>query len=857
MPIFMAAVAAFTAISAWVGTLGVVGTALLQAAVGIGLNLLAQAIAGKPKDPTFAVNGTLQSGGDLPRTFIFGQTATAGSLVWCNTWGKSGDTPNAYLTQVIALSDYPVRSLDELWVNGEKVTIDRTNNSYSEGFPIKEYGKSDGNDLWVKFYDGTQTAADSFLTGRASNSQRRWESTRVGRGVAYAIVTSQVNHNKFSGIPTFKFVLSGAKLYDVSKDSTEGGVGSQRYGDPATWGGDGDLLPAVQAYNLLRGISYGGKWLFGLQGLAAARLPSANWIAQINKCRQPIAGAAGPEPTYRSSGEIAVDAPLSSALEAVLTSCQGRISEVGGVYSIYLGAPDTPSFTFTDGDILSSEEQSFTPFFGLADTINGISASYPSPKDGWNVKTAPPLYRTDLEAQHGNRRLMADVSLDLVPYAEQVQRLMKSALEEGQRARRHTLVLPPEYWAAAVPGAVCAWTSERNGYTTKLFRVDGAADRANLDVMIDITEVDPADYNWSTETDFKPPVEGEIGVIRPQPAPIIDWFAEGDIADGDEGRRRAVIKMSWDGSKANVAGIRFQVRKADTLEVVHTGSTDEFAAGSIKISQNIFSLTRYGVRGCYIMATNGQEGEWSDWLAVLTPDQPYTDVVLELRNIQKDFRDELQRRQQEFDEVFARLEFLAANAGSANIEDIVGRQVFQKQVGQTRAQLIKESGLRATADEALAYDLTQVGARVGTAEAGILQEATARANADNAISSILTAVSATADAGTAGGLMQWVATAAPGGVSARFRLEGKATSGGVSRFAGMYLDVLPTTSRLTFLADQFVITDGSANGLPFVYEGGVLKLALANIGTVTAGTIKSPDNKFVISLSSGSIEWFD
>src|SRR5690606_16128672 len=125
--------AAIGAIGTFIGGLGAVGSLLLKAAVGIGLNLLAQAIAGKPKDPTFSINGTLQAGGDIPRSFIVGRTVTAGSLVWVNTWGKDGDTPNTYLTQVIALSDLPIKGVDEFWVNGENTGMDMSELVTSEG----------------------------------------------------------------------------------------------------------------------------------------------------------------------------------------------------------------------------------------------------------------------------------------------------------------------------------------------------------------------------------------------------------------------------------------------------------------------------------------------------------------------------------------------------------------------------------------------------------------------------------------------------------------------------------------------------------------------------------------------------
>jgi Putative phage tail protein len=624
MAIFTGIAAAFSAVSTFIGGLGAIGSFLLKTAVGIGMNLLAQSLAGKQTgNQNFAINTTMQGGGDVPRSFIFGRYATAGSLVWVNTWGNDGDTPNAYLTQVIALSDIPVAGLNAVYVNSELVELGA--DTACGKVAVGEYA----DNLWVKFYDGTQTESDDFLVNTASNAQRQWNANRVGKGVAYAIITARVSKNKFSGIPSFKFVIDGVKLYDISKDSTAGGVGSHRWSDRSTWGGDGDHLPMVQAYNLLRGITYNGEWIYGLQNLPAARLPAADWIAKINKCRAPILGADGNEPTYRSAGEIQVDAPISTALEALLTTCQGKIAEVGGVYYPICGAPDDATISFTDGDILSTEEQEFTPFFGLSDTINGVSATYPSPADGWVTKTAPPLYRSDLETLDGGRRLMADVSLDFVPYAEQVQRLMKWALEEARRFRRHTIVLPPRFWAYAVPGAVFEWTSERNGYETKLMRIDGVADRANLDVMIDITEVDPADYDWSSEDEFQPPVIGSVGVIRPAPQPIVDWFAEGyvlkDSADND---RRPAIRLAWDNTASrldDVVAVEYEVRLQETLAKVTEGRTDQPSAGQIIVSQSILPNEQYQARGRYIPGGD-RETEWSDWLSVTTPNVLIGDV---------------------------------------------------------------------------------------------------------------------------------------------------------------------------------------------------------------------------------------
>ncbi len=726
--------AAVGAVSTFIGGLGTVGTFLLNSAVGVGVNLLAQAVAGKPKSAagaSFGINGTLQAGGDIPRSFILGQSATAGSLVWANTWGQDGETPNAYLTQVIAMEDLPGHTLAGVIVNGEPVTFGPTPHA-DYGYPVTQYKKGGVDHLWVKWYDGTQTIADDFLVSKASNANRTWESTRVGLGVPYAIVTAKVARNMFSGIPSFKFVVAGLPLYDPSKDSTvSGGSGSHRWNNPATWGGDGDKNPVVQIYNLLRGIQYDDQWFYGLQGLTAARLPTAAWIAQINKCRTAN--------TYRAGGEIPVDVPLTATIEALLTACQGRLSEVGGVYNIFVGEPDEPVASFTDGDILSTEGQSFTPFFGLADTINGIAATYPSPADGWSEKAAPPIYRPDLEVLAGNRRLMADVSLSFVPYDEQVQRLMKSALAEAQRARRHTLVLPPEYWPYAVPGETLSWTSARNGYVNKWFRIDGAVDRANLDVMVDITEVDPEDYDWDSEADFQPPVDGALGTLRPAPQPLVGWQVFPATVGSDDSEIPS-IRVSFAGNLDDVRTVRVQARldgEEDPLfdgDVPYGDPVTNPNPSSVILSGTFAPNTAHEVRGMFL-PFGSRETEWSEWLPVTTPDVIWFDKqkAFELSLVSQtdavlgsvSNRDSEMRRQ-------------VASAAEATIRSLINN-------AQNRAEIRTERTQRLTAQEAFAQQRIELEASISSAVGLIVEEQTVRANADNVLASSLQTISSALD----------------------------------------------------------------------------------------------------------------
>lgn len=858
MAIFTGITAAIGALSASTFLSGVVGSFLLKTAVGVGLNLLAQAISGKPEKPTFSINGTLQGGGDLPRSFIFGKTATAGSLVWVNTWGRHEDTPNANLTQVIALSDLPVKGLGDIFVNGERCTIDwNTTDQYRRGHPITQYRKDGQDNLWIHFYDGTQTEADYLLTTWASNTNRSWGANRVGRGVAYVVITSLVAKQMFSGIPNFKFEVDGVRLYDPSKDSTNGGTGTHRFSDPSTWGGDGDYNPAVQAYNLLRGIKYGNEWLYGVQNMSAARLPSANWIAAINKCRQQIASAEGFVPQYRSSGEVTVDAPLSVALEAVNSTCLGRISEIGGTYQMFVGAPDTPVIHFTDDDIISTQEQSFTPFFGLSDTINGISATYPSPADGWAVKTAPPLYRADLEALHGNRRLMSSIEMTFSPYAEQVQRLMKAALDEGQRARRHTLTLPPRFWAYAVPGVVFSWTSERNGYINKLMRVDGVIDNADLDVMVDLTEVDPSDHDWNSNIDFDPPVDGAIGPLRPQPQPIIDFSAIPAVAkDANGNDRRPAILLGWDGEKTDVDIVMFEVRQSWDLAIVYTGRTEDVARGSILIAPFMLQPNQiYQVRARYAVYDDSRPFLWSDWIAVHLPDirlGPLDIYPIDVEELNKDVYEMLEwifDANRYVQEELDRQGKIMSDGMAGSFKD---RQQLRRELASTTGNITAnylEAIIVATGpNSALAQRIEQVEVKIDTDIAQAVQSLTAeitRVDGEvTAVADATQALSVSVGRFSANGLFRTTVEATPAGALSRIGLSVAASDGADTSTAAIFLDAIAGgSSRVVISANQFIVTDGTESKVPLVFMGGELTLSVVNVGTAYFDELQSRNGK--------------
>ncbi|MEO1687791.1 MAG: phage tail protein, partial [Pseudomonadota bacterium] len=606
------------------------GQVAISTVVSLGLSKLSQAIAGTGKPASqrgerFGVSRQLQIGGEVPRSFIPGRGATAGSLVYSNTWAPEANAvPNNLLTLVIALSDLPCGALVDVWVNGEKVTL-LTGEATGRGSPVSQFRTAEGykNDtpqdhLWIKYYDGTQTEADDFLRNQVASEDRPWGSNRRGIGVAYAIVTAKLHQTVMRDVPQLLFELNGTPLYDPTKDDTAGGSGPQRYGDRSTWGTiTGNMNPAVIAYNLLRGISYRGDHFYGLQSVHASRLPDADWIAAIQACRADVDEADGRQRFADCGAEVFVNQPLRNALEGIETACAGRISYSGGRYRMQIGAFGAPVAKISDDDILVEPGQTYEPFPRRAETVNGIAARHPDPDQSWAMREMPTIIWDGLVERDGGRQRLADVALDWVFRREQAQRMAVGALKEAQRARRHVITLPPEFMGLE-PGDVILWRSVRHFYDGKRFVIDAATVMPYGNIILQLRETNRNDYDWDTASEYRPPANAPIGRVKPPVQQVGGFIAAPEAVSDGANARRPGLRLTWDAAESDVEAIRVQVRRAGETALTTTARLDDVEEGSALITDGILPNEDYEVRTTFV--TEGQrETEWTSWTAVTAP----------------------------------------------------------------------------------------------------------------------------------------------------------------------------------------------------------------------------------------------
>lgn len=865
-----------------------IGGYIINAAIGIALSVGASLLQGlfakksESRDPGTTVQ--LRVGGGNPLVFPLGRAPTAGVRIYSGTW-DDGKTPNAYLVDVLALSAIPLPGAPVvLWMNDRKVTV-RTDLPKTEmGWPIEEYYKTKKRryHAWVDFFDGTQTTANPYLLSKfGGHPDYPWQSDMIGRGVAYATITCLWDKHGLwtSGYPNALFELPSIPLYDVRKDSTQGGSGSHRWGQFNTYEPSNNSM--VRAYNVIRGIYYNDEWVFGGQNWPAHRLPVSSWMAAMNACDIVVGG----EPQYHGGGIVECDFEVATVIEELMRSSSALIAEVGGAYKVRVGAPGAPVMSFTDNNIVVTREQGYDPFPGLESTYNIARITYTEPGERWNSKESPERRDEDAIISDDNRELPFSIDLPWVLSNLTAQRIGKAALENGRRFKRHSAYYPPLFWLIE-PLDVVAWTSGHNQYVNKSFDVEQITGSSSLMQAMVIRENEPSDFAWNPVTD---PLAYQVVPVVPNPTPsqlMSGWQVFPAAIVDEEGReRRPSIEVHFTGDLTDIDRVLVQVKPegVDDDQLIFDGSvpypTEPVPIARIILNGSFPPNARFEVRGQFVPFTD-RDTEPSAWLPVTTPDiklvagldfDPYEGVT-GFDNLDGDLAGYQQWVGSGIREIERRLEELELVITDQDLGNAYDRQQIRQGIAATYEQSTAEWSnavdVVATSNSALSQRVETLSAEVFDpatglpSVAGAVNALSAYAGPDGTLAEAVTALNAASSpdqVNEANFRMQTVA--GPAGYS-RIGAQTRQGGSGAWRGSAWYLDtpndpLLPT--RFVVDSQQMVFGDSSSGSLinPLIYDNGVWRLNVANIGTVTAGIIRSPDGKFEINLMTGEIEWSD
>ena len=770
--------------------------------------------------------GSAQIGGKVPQYFLVGTVGEAGKLEYRNAWGESGGVPNAYLTSVSSFGDLPISDLVGLYVNGVRVTLTETG-AVAQGYPVSDLSGK----FWWKFFDGTQTLADSYLVDKfGGDADRAWASDMVGVGVPYLITTALWDETLWTSFPTVLGEFQGIPLYDPRLDTTAGGSGSQRWDDQSTWAFSDNNMVII--YNIERGIYYDGAHVWGGKK-TAADMPYAAWAAAMDACDESVTlDAGGTEKRFRAGRRIALNERPADVIKELLIGCNGRITHCadGTVYPL-VGVPASADGSFSDADVLGTEPLGSIPFPNLDGIINGATATYREPLQAWEDKETAPYLRSDLEAEDDGRQQIEGLDLGTTFSGTQAQRIIKAVIEEGRRFRTHVVALPPEF-AQFRPLQVLAWTSDRFDYTAKLFLITARTVAPFGNVILGLQEIDPADHDWDPATDEQPLSFAPVVTNRPAPQEVSGFSVAPAIAEDNEGNgRRPAIDVFW--SSASVAVDVRYVRISMWLNDAVDPVLDDPVAGDLmwqglvppalgaaRLTEAVTANTYYVIQIQYI-SDSGRETVASDLFAVRAPNVKLgaLDIDVTFDEIEEQIAPSIAWMSVKLRELLNAVETVGSLLSAQDLANFNDRQVLQRTLGK----------------------------KVGDLEASFTEIIEVALGPGGAIAQSLEALYAAMGGNSAQVLVRFQAAATPSGVTARWAVQ-VSSDGETFASAGIYLDLLDGgATRIVLDAAQTVV---SANGGTDIYavfdENGLMTR------DITTALIQSADGNSYWNLTTGA-----
>lgn len=599
--------------------LGAVGTALVSAGISLALGFVARALGPKPSDQGLGPRGmrlTLRLDPNAERELVFGTAATAGTLAYRGTYGGQ----NRHLQLVFVLADHECESLEEVWVDGKKVTWNSLDGSVDE-FP---------DVMTLTFHNGAyDQAADAALV---ANSDGAWTSNDRGRGVCYVMAHLKFAPRKYpQGPPAFVFVIKGAKLYDWRKDSTNGGTGTHRWGTPSTY--EWSDNPALELYNYRRGIFVDVNRIGGMATPAVA-LPVADWTAAANACDETVAlKAGGSEKRYRCNGVVTTSQTHGEVIRQIVSAAAGREIDSGGTIRFLPGVSAAPVLAFTDDDLMAAAAVSIERKHPRSELVNAVFGSYHDPVQMFEGVALPPRVSPADEATDGGVRLERHYALDFVTSQTQGQRVLEILRRRGRRQTSVQARLRSRF-SVLEAGDWVTWTSARYGWTNKTFEVASAAVSGDdLTTQLTLVETDANVYAWT-------PASDELDVTAPPAVPAgnnpfvqLSGLAVASIlVSSGSTSERPGLQATWtpvDDETVTELLIEYR-RQGDTVALQR--SVKEPAAGEYTWVDGVQGGTTYEIRAD-LVTVPARDTLWTSWVATSAVTDPQVVEVGSIVNV--------------------------------------------------------------------------------------------------------------------------------------------------------------------------------------------------------------------------------
>jgi hypothetical protein len=285
------------------------------------------------------------------------------------------------------------------------------------------------------------------------------------------------------------------------------------------------------------------------------------------------------ESRYLLDGPIDSDIVPKAALENMLTSCSGKLTNPGGIWSLLVGAYRTPTITFDENELDGPIKVS--TMISKRELANGVKGVYIDPAQNWQPTDFPPVVNATYKTEDNNEQLWRDIELPFTISPSMSQRIAKIELERGRQ--QISTSWPCKLSALRVQiGDVVNLTNTRFGWSSKPFeisdlqfsiRTDGDSPRLGVDIAFRETASGVYDWNSGEETvlDLSPNTNLPNPFDIAEPSGLTADSGTAYLIKRLDGTIFTRVKLTWDAitdSDVTSGGrIEIEYRKSSSISV--------------------------------------------------------------------------------------------------------------------------------------------------------------------------------------------------------------------------------------------------------------------------------------------------
>jgi len=400
-------------------------------------------------------------------------------------------TNNEFLHQVLALSGHELNSIGQIYFNRTAIgTVTAITGSDDDG---KVTSGAWNGKAWVRAYRGTN---DQTADYKLNTAFTEWTSGHRGREVGYLALTYQFDETVYkTGKPEVTALVEGKRVYDPRLDSTQpGGVGSQRLDDPSTFAYSSNPALCLADYLISTRLGLGED------------TDRIDWVlvADAADICDELVNIPGPATQKRYTCNVILSATdrFEDNISKLADAMSGVCYYSGGLWRMFAGAWQSPSFTLDESDLVDNG-LSVTTAFAYNERYNSVRGKFVNASKNWQEMEFQPVINTSYVSADGEQAWL-DVDFAACTNEYEAQR---HAILLSRRSRNGTVATIRAGMSAYKirPFDVGQITIAELGWTNKYVRCESWQFNPAGFVELVVREEDSSDWSDPVVGDYETP----------------------------------------------------------------------------------------------------------------------------------------------------------------------------------------------------------------------------------------------------------------------------------------------------------------------------------------------------------------